>query len=90
MQVGAIYPYNEAETKKAKEVTMQPHGLGMGTDRGPRHQHHIKLREWVAITKCLHRIFTHKAVPTVVAVVDKVSKICRVELFINLLQKSSK
>ena len=50
----------------------------------------IKLREWVAVTKCLHRIFTHKAVPTVEAVVAKVNKICDVKLFINLLQKFSK
>jgi len=50
----------------------------------------IKLREWVAVTKCLHRILTHKAVPTVQAVVAKVNKICGVELFINLLQKFSK
>ena len=50
----------------------------------------IKLKEWVAVTKCLHRIFTYKAVPTVEAVVAKVNKICGVELFINLLQKFSK
>ena len=47
----------------------------------------IKLREWVAITKCLHHIFTHKVVPRVVVVVAKVNKICGIELFINLLQK---
>ena len=50
----------------------------------------IKLRKWIAVTKCLHRIFTHKAVTTDVAVVAKVNEICGVELLINLLQKFSR
>ena len=51
----------------------------------------IKLKEWLAVSKCLHCIVTHKAIPAVVAaVVAKVNKSCGVELFMNLLQKFSK
>ena len=88
VQVGAIYPYNEAEAKKAMDITHRMDSAWAQTVDPDTNT--IKLREWVAVTKCLHRILTYKAVPTVVAVVAKVNKIYGVELFINLLQKFSK
>ena len=81
MQVGAIYPYNEAEAKETKEITSRVSSAW--TQVVDPYINTIKLREWLAVTQCLHRIFTYKAVPTVKAVVAKVHKICGGEEIIN-------
>ena len=88
VQVGAIYLYNEAEAKKAKETTHRMDSAWAQTVDPDTNT--IKLREWVAVTKCLHRTFTYKAIPTVMAVVAKVNKICRVELFIITYSRNSR
>ena len=80
VQVGAIYLYNMAEAKKVKQITDRMDLAWAQTVDSDTNT--IKLREWVAVTKCLHRVFTHNAVPAVVALVAKVNKICGVGLFI--------
>ena len=81
VQVGAIYPYNETEARKAMDITHRMDSAWAQT--ADPDMTTIKIREWVAVTKTLHRILTHKAVPTVVAVVHKVNKICGVSRVVH-------
>ena len=48
VQVGAIYPYNEAEAKKAKEITHRMDSAWAQTADPDINT--IKLREWAAVT----------------------------------------
>ena len=54
--MGAIYPYNKAEAKKAMDITHRMDSAWAQTVDPDINT--IKLREWVAVTKCLHCILT--------------------------------